>query len=462
MDALNAIASTAAMRALWSDEAVLGAMLRFEAELALAQSACGLIPAQAGPAIAEVCAQVRPDPLPLAVEAQRAGTLAIPLVKQLKAAVAAAHPAYAAYVHFGATSQDIADTALVLLARDSLALLRADMHGLGQALAEHVRTHARTPLLGRTLLQPAAPISFGWKAAGWLDAVTRSACALDRVGQEAATLQLGGANGTLLLHGERGAEVSAQLARQLGLHAPAISWHGARDRLARLASELAITCGVVGKFGRDIALLMQVEVGEAFEPSGEGRGGSSAMPHKRNPVAAMHMLDAAYRAPALAQILVGELPAEHERGLGSWPNALPTLETLFALSANSLAAARETASGLQVDAQAMRANIDRMHGVVFSEALGSVVARALGPAKASAVVSQASQRAMAQARPILDILREDAALMAQVDAQALSAALSTEAQLDGALPMCEAVLRAWHDIESTLADTGDASPTVTV
>ncbi|MBU4611031.1 3-carboxy-cis,cis-muconate cycloisomerase [Achromobacter sp. GG226] len=451
MDALNATASTSAMRALWSDDAVLAAMLRFEAELALAQSACGLIPAEAGPAIAAVCQTVRPDPLPLALEAQRAGTLAIPLVKQLKAAVAAADSAQAAYVHYGSTSQDIADTALVLIARDSLALLRQDLLALGRALAGLVRTHARTALLARTLLQPAAPISFGWKAAGWLDAVNRSTQALMRAGEEAATLQLGGANGALLLHGERGAEVSARLARQLGLAAPAISWHGARDRLARLASELALLCGVVGKFGRDIALLMQVEVGEAFEPSGEGRGGSSAMPHKRNPVAAMHMLDAAYRAPALAQILVGELPAEHERGLGSWPNALPTLETLFALAANSLAAARETAEGLTVDADAMRANIDRMHGVVFSEALGSVIARAVGPAKATATVSQASQRAMAEARPVLDILREDAALTAQVDGKALEAALRTDTQLEGALPMCEAVLDAWTPTESALA-----------
>ncbi len=455
MDALNATASTPAMRALWSDDAVLAAMLRFEGELALAQATCGVIPAPAGPAIAAASARLRLDPLPLATEAQRAGTLAIPLVKALKAAV---EPAHAAHVHFGATSQDVADTALVLLARDSLALLRADLQALGAALDRHVDTHARTPLLGRTLLQPAAPISFGWKAAGWLDALTRCAQALERAGAQAATLQLGGANGTLLLHGQAGQRVSQQLARQLGLQAPGISWHGGRDRLARLAAELAILCGMLGKFGRDIALLMQIEVGEAFEPAGEGRGGSSAMPHKRNPVAAMHMLDAAYRAPALAQILAGELPAEHERGLGSWPNALPTLETLFALTANSLGAARDTAEGLTVDASAMRANIDRMHGVVFSESLGSVLSRAVGPARASAIVGEASKRAMAESRAILDILREDTDLMAQVDAQALSAAVSTETQLDGALPMCAAVRDAWRALAPTLAALGSPHP----
>src|SRR5690606_38762310 len=244
--------------------------------------------------------------------------------------------------------------------------------------------------LARTLLQPAAPVSFGWKAAGWLDALARCARALARAADEAATLQFGGANGTLLLHGERGGEVGRRLAARLGLAAPAISWHGARDRLARLAGELAILCGMLGKFGRDVSLLMQAEVGEAFEPAGEGRGGSSAMPHKRNPVAAMHMLDAAYRAPALAQTLAAELPAEHERGLGSWPNALPTFHTLFGLCANSLQAAVETAAGLQVDAAAMQSNIDRMFGVVYSESLNRVVAQHLGTAAAAKLLGSAS------------------------------------------------------------------------
>lgn len=450
MDALNATHTTPAMRALWRDESVLAAMLRFEAELASAQAECGLIHAQAAQRIAAICTDLRPDALAIATDAQRSGTLAIPLVKQLKAAIAQVEPAHASLAHWGATSQDVADTALVLLAQQSLQLLLGDLRRLGQALSRLVEQHAHTPMLARTLLQPAAPISFGWKAAGWLDAVTRCAQALQRARSDSGVLQFGGANGALLLHGGQGAKVAEALARRLQLQAPSISWHGARDRLARLAAELAITCGVLGKFGRDVSLLMQAEVGEAFEPAGAGRGGSSAMPHKRNPVAAMHMLDAAYRAPALAQMLAGELPAEHERGLGSWPNALPIFDTLFGLCANALAAAVETAEGLTIDAAAMQANIDRLHGAVYSESLNSVIARHLGAQRGSAIVGEASGRAVTQQRDIRDILLEYPEVAAKIDAAELAQACSAERQLEGALPMCTAVVRAWRDLEPDL------------
>ncbi|GAA5235284.1 3-carboxy-cis,cis-muconate cycloisomerase [Verticiella sediminum] len=454
MDALNAACSTARMRALWSDDAILRAMLAFEAELALAQADCGVIPAQAAQAVAQACAGLRLDALALATDARRAGTLAIPLAKALKAAVNEHAPGLGHLAHHGSTSQDVADTALVLVCQRAARVLLAEVRALGEAWAGLVRAHAATPLLARTLLQPAAPVSFGWKAAGWLDALTRSARALQHAADEAATLQFGGANGTLLLHGEQGAAVSRRLAERLGLAAPAISWHGARDRLARLAAELAILCGMLGKFGRDVSLLMQAEVAEAFEPSGEGRGGSSAMPHKRNPVAAMHMLDAAYRAPALAQTLAGELPAEHERGLGSWPNALPTLDTLFNLAANALDAARETAEGLRVDAAAMQRNIDRMHGVVYSEPLGSVLGQALGASAASKLVAEASQAALEQQRHIRDILAEHPQAAAHGDA--IARVFDTEHLLAGARPMCEAVLAAWAALAPGLPATHEA------
>src|SRR5690606_26614825 len=201
-----------------------------------------------------------------------------------------------------------------------------------------------------------------------------------------------------------------------------------------------IVCGMLGKFGRDVSLLMQAEVGEAFEPAGKGRGGSSAMPHKRNPVASMHMLDAAYRAPALAQMLAGELSAELERGLGSWPNALPVFDQLFGICANGLAAAVEVAEGLQLDADAMRRNIDRMYGAVYSESLNSAIAQHLGPAQASEIVGAASARAVTECRPIREILLENPEVAAKVGAAALDQACSAERQLEGALPMCDAVI----------------------
>lgn len=444
MYALNATYTTEAMQARWCDEAVLAAMLRFETELAAAQADCGFIPAAAAQLIAEVAAELRPDPWEIGREAQRASTLAIPLVKSLKAAVAARDPAVAPLVHLGATSQDLVDTALILVAVESLDDLLQQYQQLGNALAELVTQFDATPMLARTLLQPAAPTSFGWKAASWLDAVTRVYRALTQQRNEVAVLQFGGANGTLLVHGVMGQAVASTLAQRLGLGAPAISWHGARDRFARLAAELAIGCGVIGKFGRDVSLLMQAEVAEAFEPAGEGRGGSSAMPHKRNPVAAMHMLDAAYRAPALAQTLAAELPAEHERGLGSWPNALPTFHTLFGLCANSLQAAVETAAGLQVDAAAMQSNIDRMFGVVYSESLNRVVAQHLGTAAAAKLLGSASAEALQSRRHIIDLLVEHADLQGKVTREELEEACSPDQILEGARPMCQAVLNQWQ------------------
>lgn len=451
MDALLAPYSTRPMRELWSDASVLREMLRFEAELAQAQAECGVIPQEAALVIAQTAQSLQLDALEIGTEAQRAGTLAIPIVKRLKAAVARHAPHHAHLVHWGSTSQDIADTALVLLAQKSLRLLLDDIVRLGNALAALVQAHLRTPMLARTLLQPAAPISFGWKAAGWLDAMTRAALALERARTESAVLQFGGANGTLLLHGAEGARVAQTLARRLELQVPDITWHGARDRLARLASELAITCGVLGKFGRDISLLMQPEVGEAAEPSGKGRGGSSAMPHKRNPVGAMHMLDAAYRAPALAQMLMGELPSEHERGLGSWPNAMPVLETLFGLCANSLAAAVETASGLEVNVEAMHANIEAMYGVVYSESLNAVVAGVVGTAAATDIIADASAQAIREKRHLAHVLNEHPALAGRLPLTELLQACSADNQLAGALPMCEQVLQTWANSARQLA-----------
>jgi 3-carboxy-cis,cis-muconate cycloisomerase len=201
---------------------------------------------------------------------------------------------------------------------------------------------------------------------------------------------------------------------------------------------------MVGKFGRDISLLMQPEVGEAFEPHAEGRGGSSAMPHKRNPVACMHMLDAAYRAPALALTLTGELTAEHERGLGSWPNALPVLADLFMLADNSLDAAVEVAEGLRVEPHAMQSNLDRMHGVVFSEGVALLLTRKLGSKNAQRIVSELCNEASARHVDLRDLAGRHAEVRAAATGPEIDAACSQAAHLDAAQAMCTAVLEAWR------------------
>ncbi|MDX3906085.1 MAG: adenylosuccinate lyase family protein [Pigmentiphaga sp.] len=452
MDALNAFFSTPAIRALWTDQAVIAAMVRFEAELAAAQRECGVIPADAAAVIIDTCSSFAVDPAKLAAEARVAGTLAIPLVKALKAAVAKKDDKAAAYVHYGSTSQDIADTAVVSLARLSIDLLRAELVRLGDALAAQVEAHRRTPLLGRTLIQPAAPVTFGWKVAGWLDAAGRCGVALKRAADEACTLQFGGANGTLATHYGEGQRVAQVLASRLGLRVPAISWQGGRDRLARLGSELAILCGALGKIGRDMSLLMQAEVAEAFEPTGEGRGGSSAMPHKRNPVSSMYLLDASYRAPALAGILAGELTSEHERGLGTWPNAMPVLADLFNLAASSIAAAVDIAEGVRVDAEAMQANIDRLYGVVYSEGISLKLSALLGPAQAQRIVGQVCEQAIGQRTPVASLLKKIPEVTAVLGADDIDTLAGPQPQIAACQPMCSAVLYQWQEQKTLIQE----------
>jgi 3-carboxy-cis,cis-muconate cycloisomerase len=341
------------MLAVFGDEALLRAALRFEAELAGAQAEVGLISQADAEAIAAACVAL-PDIATLAEAAAHAGTLAIPLVEILRARLA---PAIAPLLHKGATSQDLADTALMLQARDGAALIQRDAARLANALADLAETHAATPMLGRTLLQAALPITFGLKVAGWLGGVGG---ARERFDVEAATairLQFGGATGSLAGLQGKAPAVSERLAARLGLPTPTIPWHAQRQGLAGLASSLAILVGAVGKIAGDIALLAQTEVGEAFEPRIAGRGGSSAMTHKRNPTGCQIALSAAIRAPHLAATIIAALPQQHERGLGGWQAEGPVLAELFQLAHGALAAMAPVIEGLEVDTDRMAANL---------------------------------------------------------------------------------------------------------
>jgi 3-carboxy-cis,cis-muconate cycloisomerase len=346
-------ASTPEMLAVFGDEALLRAALRFEAELALAQADVGLIGSAEAQAIAIACVEL-PDIADLAEAAAHAGTLAIPLVAILRARLASD---VAPLLHKGATSQDLADTALMIQAHSGAILIRRDAARLTKALADLAETHAATPMLGRTLLQAALPITFGLKAVGWLDGVDG---ALDRFDAEATTairLQLGGATGSLAGLQGKAMAVSDRLAERLYLPKPVIPWHAQRQGLAGLASSLAILTGAVGKIAGDIALMAQTEVGEAFEPRVGGRGGSSAMAHKRNPTGCQVALSAAIRAPHLAATIIAALPQQHERGLGGWQAEGPVLAELFQLAHGVLAAMTPVIEGLEVDTARMAANL---------------------------------------------------------------------------------------------------------
>jgi 3-carboxy-cis,cis-muconate cycloisomerase len=342
-----------------SDEKLLAAMARFEGALARASARQGLVPAAHAEIISRVCERPQFDAAALAREG-RTGTLAIPFVKQLTAQVASVSPEAARHVHAGATSQDIIDTGAVLCLRPACARVDELTLRLGNAAAALTRRYARTPTAARTLLQPALPVTFGWKSAVWLSMLARSLAATRNATAGALILQFGGPSGTLSSFGERGPAVIAALAQELGLPASLMPWHSARDRFARLGAELAILAGAAGKIARDVSLLMQPEVGEAAEGAKAGRGGSSSMPHKRNPALSMLALEAAQRAPGLAATLLSQLTPEHERGLGQWQSQWFTLRELVCATASGMAAMADALESLEVNEKAMLANLDSL------------------------------------------------------------------------------------------------------
>ena len=318
------LASPEVMQVL-DERTFVQAMLDFEAALARAQAAAGAIPARAGEAIAAACDARGFDVDAIAVEGGRVGTVAIPLVKALTAAVAQVDADAALVVHWGGTTQDVLDTAQVLVTRRALALIDRDLSRLVPALLKLAEAHGGAPMLGRTLMQPAQVISLGFKLAGWIAPLVRAQARLRQAGAAALQLQLGGAVGTRAALGDYGDAVAAGMAELLGLRNPPAAWHTQRDELVALGCELGVLAGSLGKIAKDIALMSQGEVGELAEPSGGGRGGSSAMPHKRNPVAAMTALAAAVRAPQRVAALLAAMPQEHERGLATgrrnWPSS---------------------------------------------------------------------------------------------------------------------------------------------
>ena len=348
--------STAAMLEVFGDRALVAAALAFESALARAQVLEGLIAAQDAAAILAACAEPF-DIEVLALSAAHAGTLAIPLVEELRRRADRQRPGAGAFVHLGATSQDVADTALALQVKAGLALLATDSNRLIKALTDIAQVHAATPMLARTLLQAAAPTTLGLKAAQWRASVAEAAMRLDLEGRAMARLQLGGAVGTLAGQADRGLAVARRMSEELGLAAPAAPWHARREGVAGLGAALAILTGVVAKIAQDLALMAQAEVAEAFEPRVDGRGGSSAMPRKRNPTGCQVALSASVRTPHLAATLMSTLTGEHERGLGGWQAQAPVLADLFALTHGAVAAMAEVVEGLEVDVAAMARNL---------------------------------------------------------------------------------------------------------
>jgi len=360
MSIFEGFLSTSETLAAFSDHNFVDAMLRFEAALARAQAQTGLIPESAAHSIVGSCKVELFDVAKIVRESGRAGSVAIPLVKSLKEAVGLFNPEAVGYVHFGSTSQDVIDTAMALVTREAVSLVEADLAKAAQALLRHAETHATTPILARTLMQPASVTSFGLKCVGWAAPLVRSRERLSQAARRALNVQLGGAVGTLAQMNGRGPQVRHLMADVLGLGDPGAAWHTQRDEWVALGCELGIMVGSLGKIAKDISLMGQYEVGELAEPGEPGRGASSVMPHKRNPIASMVALAAAQRAPQRVAALLQAMPQEHERALGAWQAELGEWPQLLMSAHGSVRALAAALPGLQVDAARMRANIDRL------------------------------------------------------------------------------------------------------
>ena len=404
------------MREVFCDQGRVQAMLDFEAALARAEASAGLIPLSAAASIAAACQAGHYDFSALGEAIASAGNSAIPLVKALGKQVAANDAEAERYVHLGATSQDVMDTGLVLQLRRALALIESDLAQLGETLATQALRFVATPLAGRTWLQHATPVTLGMKIAGWLGAVTRSRQRLQELKPRLLVLQFGGASGTLAALGEQAMPIAEALAGELQLTLPDQPWHTQRDRLVEFGAVLGLIAGSLGKLGRDISLLMQTEAGEVFEPSAPGKGGSSTMPHKRNPVGAAVLIGAATRVPGLLSTLFSAMPQEHERSLGLWHAEWETLPEICCLVSGSLKQALLVADGLEVDADRMARNLDLTQGLVLAEAVSIVLAQRVGRDTAHHLLERCCKRAVAEQRHLRAVLGEEPQVTAELSA----------------------------------------------
>jgi len=433
-----------AVRGATSDRAWVQAMLDFEAALAEAEAATGVIPAEAASAIAGACSADRFDAESLGVEGRAAGNPVVPLVKAL---TEAAGENGGLFVHWGATSQDVMDSAAMLVAQRTRVLIDADLRRVANACARLAEEHRSTPMAGRTLLQQALPTTFGLKAAGWLDSVLD---ARERLAAIELRAQLGGAAGTLAALGNDALDVVSGVAERLGLTASALPWHAQRGPVAELGAALALAAGALEKVALDVALLSQVEVGEVAEPSGGGRGGSSTLPHKRNPVGSAITRACAREVRGAASVLMEAMAGEHERAAGAWHSEWAPLTDALALTGGAAAAMAEVLEGLEVRPERMAANLEATGGLVMAESVTMAMAAAgAGRLDAHHAVAGASKRAADIGRPLRDVLMDDDAVRERLSPEEIDRALDPAAYLGAAPELVERALKRHREQEDS-------------
>ncbi len=415
----ESLTTTESLAEAFSDISVLQAMLDFEVALARAEASLKIIPDSAARTVAKVARAEEFDVAALARETLRAGTPGIPVVKALRKKVQLIDPVATNFVHWGATSQDLSDTALVLILRKCGAILDADLNRLEAALRELVRQHKDTVMLGRTLLQPAPPITLGLKAAGWLGAIRRGHARISSAFSDALVLELGGASGTLAALGKHGIEVGERVAKLLDLGYPDAPWHSHRDRLATLVCACGIVTGSLGKMARDISLLMQAEAGELAEPGGSGRGGSSTMPQKRNPIASSVTLAAANRVPGLVAGFLMQMVQEHERAVGGSQAEWSTVASIVQSTGLAIASMAEVAEGLTVNGSRMTENLESTRGTVFAEKAAFLLSQQIGRERAHQLVEKATDPRQLRDRTLAEALSQQAEIQGQISPKIL-------------------------------------------
>ncbi len=426
------------MRAIFADRALVQRYLDVEAALARAQARLGIVPERAARAIGAVAQVQRVDFVELTRRTEVVGYPILPLVEQLSQW---AEDGLGQYCHWGATTQDIMDTADVLQIRDALALVDAELAAIADALAVLADAHAATPMAGRTHLQHALPVSFGYKCATWLSAIDRHRARLRELRPRVEVVQLSGAAGTLASLGERGLDTQRALAAELGLGVPDITWHTIRDGFAEVTGLLALVAGSIGKIGYDVMLMMQSEIGEVLEPFVPGRGASSTMPQKRNPIASEMMLAAAKIVREQHGAMLDAMVQDHERATGQWHVEWHALPTAFVVASGGLRAARDALRGLEVRPGEMARVLGVTRGLIVAEAVMMGLAPHLGRQRAHDVVYDCCRTALAGGVSFEDALLAEPAIAAVLDGAGIQA-LTDPANYLGAAPQMTRTLLA--------------------
>jgi 3-carboxy-cis,cis-muconate cycloisomerase len=432
-----------------SGRAWLQAMLDAEAALAVAEARVGLIPPEAAETIASCCKADLFEVGEIGRKGRPAGNPVPALVRMLTEEVSKVSESAARHAHRGATSQDITDTAAMLVSRRALDLILEEVDGIARACRRLAGEHRDTLVAGRTLLQQALPTTFGLKAAGWLVSVLEARRRLREVSASRLAAQLGGAAGTLASLGDSGLPVLREFALELGLSEAPVPWHTDRTRLVEIGASLSLLAGVLAKISQDVVLMAQTEVGEVAEPTGEGRGGSSTLPHKRNPILSVTATANARRVKDLAHTLQTAAVQEHERAAGAWHSEWETLSEALALAGGAAANVREATEGLEVRPERMLENLGATRGMLLAENVTTVLSGKLGRLEAHDLVEAACRRALDENRHLREELLQDERIGRALTEGEIDAALDPAGYLGSAGAFVDRALELYREEEPT-------------